>query len=87
MLPWGAVTLALGFGTLAPLRTAGAVGLAMLPDYDQRVPGVSHRGPTHTVWFALVVAVVLEALGGLAGRSTEPLAVVASLPSGSPARG
>ena len=49
MLPWGAVTLALGFDTLAPLGTAGAVGLAMLPDYDQWVPGVSHRGPTHTI--------------------------------------
>ena len=74
--PLGAVMLALGFDTLALLGAVGAVGLAMLPDYDQRVPGVTHRGPTHTVWFALTVAVVLAVVGGLAGCSTGPLAVV-----------
>lgn len=74
--PVGAVTLALGADTLALLGGAGAVGLAMLPDYDQRVPGVTHRGPTHTVWFALAVGVLLGVVGGLAGRSTGPLAVV-----------
>jgi inner membrane protein len=74
--PVGAVALALGFETLALVGAAAAGGLSMLPDYDQRVPGLNHRGPTHTVWFALLVALVLGILGGLAGRSTGPLAVV-----------
>lgn len=74
--PVGAVTLALGTDTLALLGGAGAVGLAMLLDYDQRVPGVTHRGPTHTVWFALAVGVLLGVAAGLADRSTGPLAVV-----------
>lgn len=35
----------------------GAVALARLPDYDRNVPFVTHRGPTHTLLFLLVVAV------------------------------
>ena len=58
--PVGAVALALGFETLALVGAVAAGGLSMLPDYDQRVPGLDHRGPTHTVWFALVVGVVLR---------------------------
>jgi len=30
----------------------------MVPDLDQRVPGIAHRGSTHTIWFALVVGVI-----------------------------
>jgi inner membrane protein len=60
--PLGAVVLALGFDTYALLGAVVAVGLAMLPDYDQRVPSVRHRGPTHTVWFALTVGLFLNSL-------------------------
>ncbi|ELY85952.1 metal-dependent hydrolase [Natrinema altunense] len=28
---------------------------ATLPDFDQGLPWIDHRGPTHTVWFALLV--------------------------------
>ncbi|HKL29358.1 MAG TPA: metal-dependent hydrolase [Natrialbaceae archaeon] len=62
IVAWGLQTLALVGGLLA-------VGLATLPDYDQRVPFVEHRGPTHTVWFVLLVAIPLGVIGGLAGRS------------------
>jgi inner membrane protein len=49
---------------------AGAVLLATLPDQDMRIPLVSHRGITHTVWFALLVGGVLGAAAGyLAGES------------------
>ena len=75
--PVGAVVLALGFDTYAVVGGVVAAGLAMLPDYDQRIPGLSHRGPTHTVWFALAVGILLGVLGGLAGRSAGPLAVIA----------
>ena len=75
--PVGALTLALGFGNLALLGAGGAVVLAMLPDYDQRVPGLEHRGPTHTVWFALAVGVVLAVLGGLSGAEHGLLSALA----------
>ena len=38
---------------LAALLTGGAMlWLAMLPDVDHRVPGIPHRGPTHSLLFA-----------------------------------
>jgi inner membrane protein len=36
----------------------------MVPDYDQRVPGIAHRGPTHTVWFAALVGLGVALAGG-----------------------
>lgn len=48
-----------------PLVVAGGVltsSLCMLPDADQWLPIVSHRGVTHTVWFMLLV-------GGFLGGS------------------
>jgi inner membrane protein len=36
----------------------------MVPDYDQRVPGIAHRGPTHTVWFAALVSLGVALAGG-----------------------
>ncbi|GAB7118227.1 metal-dependent hydrolase [Natrinema sp. JCM 9743] len=32
-----------------------ALAAATLPDFDQGLPWIDHRGPTHTVWFALLV--------------------------------
>lgn len=46
-----------GVGTLTVLL------LATLPDVDGYVPGVVHRGITHTVWAALVVGALLALLG------------------------
>lgn len=74
--PVGAVTLALGFDTLALLGAAAVAALSMLPDVDHRVPGIAHRGPTHTVWFVLGVAAVLGLLGGLAGSEAGPVAAL-----------
>ena len=56
--PVGFVVAAAGFRFLSLIGGIGVAALAMLPDYDQKVPGVDHRGPTHTVWFAVVVGVV-----------------------------
>lgn len=72
--PVGAVTLAVGFDTLALLGAAAAVALSMLPDVDHRVPGIAHRGPTHTVWFVIGVAALLGLLGGLAGSEAGVVA-------------
>ena len=41
----------------------------MFPDIDMDLPPVSHRGPTHTVQFAFVVAAVTGVLGGLLGHA------------------
>jgi len=46
------------------------VWLSMLPDLDQRVPLIEHRGVTHTVWFALLVGGVIGAGAGLLGANT-----------------
>lgn len=50
-----------GFTPLAVLGGLVVVGLARLPDKDQNLPFVKHRGITHTVWFALVVGLVVGA--------------------------
>ncbi|WP_134672323.1 metal-dependent hydrolase [Halorussus marinus] len=72
--PIAFILLVLGFRELAIAGGVGAVVLAMVPDYDQRVPGITHRGPTHTVWFAALVGSVLGVGGGLVGSSQGVLA-------------
>jgi inner membrane protein len=67
--PVGFALLLSGRPTLAVAGGAVVLALTPLPDYDQRVPVVSHRGSTHTVAFALLVGGVLSGVasaGGLA---------------------
>ena len=66
--PVGFLAYVSGVRSLAVLGAAGAVVLASLPDQDLRIPFVSHRGITHTVWFALLVAGVLGAGTAYVGR-------------------
>ncbi|MFC4438626.1 MULTISPECIES: metal-dependent hydrolase [Natrialbaceae] len=47
-----------------------AVGIANLPDIDQFLPRLPHRGPTHTVWFAALVGLLAGGGTALAARST-----------------
>ncbi len=71
---------------MAPLTaTLGLVGLGMsllavavcrLPDLDHDYDWLAHRGPTHTLWFALGVA-ALVAAGGYLGVSALPVDVPA----------
>ncbi|MBV0900179.1 metal-dependent hydrolase [Haloarcula salina] len=68
--PIGAVVSAAGFESLAVAGGVVAVGGAMTPDLDLRVPGISHRGITHTVWFALAAGVLL----GIAGYAVDSVA-------------
>lgn len=72
-------------------RVAGlalALGAARLPDVDQRVPFVAHRGPTHTVWFGGVTALgggvavgTITSLSGVELPALVPLAILAGLGS------
>lgn len=66
--PVGAALVSAGLADVALVVGAGSLWLAMLPDVDHRIPGISHRGPTHTVWFALLVAAVLGGTGVFVGR-------------------
>jgi inner membrane protein len=75
--PLGFLATALGFETAALVGGGVAVAGAMVPDWDQRVPFVRHRGPTHTVWFALGVGILLGAGGVLAGARTGALTAAA----------
>lgn len=50
--PVGGWLLALGHPIVAVAGGAGVLWLTMIPDWDLRVPFVSHRGPTHTLAFA-----------------------------------
>lgn len=74
--PLGAAALLADAPGLALLGGVVTVALASLPDTDFRLPFVSHRGITHTVWFALLVGGCLAAVGwGLAGAFGPPRAV------------
>ena len=52
-----------------------SLSLAMLPDIDQQLPQVTHRGFTHTIWFVLTVSLCGAGLGFL-------LATVFPIPGG-----
>jgi len=80
--PLGFAVTALGFPTAAVGGGALAVVLAMVPDWDQRIPGVAHRGPTHTVHFAGVVAVGTGLLGAGMGASVSDGTVLVTLAAG-----
>lgn len=58
------LAIAVGAVELAVAGAVIAVAGAMIPDWDTRMPGIQHRGITHTVWFALLVGVMLGAGGG-----------------------
>jgi len=65
--PVGLVVSLAGFTTLAAVGGAVSLALAPLPDVDQRIPLVDHRGVTHTLGFAAAVGAVLGAVGWLLG--------------------
>ena len=69
--PVGTALLFAGRADLAILGEVAMLALAMVPDYDLRVPFVKHRGITHTVWFALLVGVVGGGAGWLLGGRPE----------------
>lgn len=80
--PLGFVVIALGFPAAGVGGGALAVGLAMVPDWDQRIPGVAHRGVTHTVHFAAVVAVATGLLGAGMGASVSDGSPLVALGAG-----
>lgn len=74
-LPVGLGLVLAGRTELAVLGEVCVLAVASLPDVDHEVPLVSHRGVTHTVWFALLVGFGFGAVGWiLGGRPTTPAA-------------
>ena len=65
--PVAYAALSTGRVALAAAGLVVMVWLAMVPDLDMRVPGLSHRGPTHTVLFAAVVGLACGAGGWILG--------------------
>ncbi len=45
---------------------AGLLALATAPDADHYVPGLQHRGFTHSVWFAVLLGVAAASVAGAA---------------------
>src|SRR5699024_8860201 len=56
---FGALSADIATLPLVIAGTAVTSGLCMLRDVDQNLPFIKHRGITHTIWFALLVGVVL----------------------------
>jgi inner membrane protein len=62
--PIGHELVKVGRPLLAFVVGATMLGLAMLPDVDQKLP-IPHRGPTHSLLFAALVGVVFAGIGRL----------------------
>ncbi|MDS0298551.1 metal-dependent hydrolase [Halogeometricum sp. S1BR25-6] len=80
--PAGFALVRLGRPDLAFVAGATMLWLTMLPDVDHKVPGLPHRGPTHSLFFAALVggvfAGVARALSSVdAGLGDAGLAVLA----------
>lgn len=55
--PLGILVSLGGYTAVAIVGGLVCVGLSTLPDWDRRLPLLEHRGPTHTIPFALLVGV------------------------------
>ncbi|WP_440771310.1 metal-dependent hydrolase [Natronorubrum sp. DTA28] len=74
--PLGTVVGLAGHETAAIVGALACVALSTLPDCDHRIPGIEHRGPTHSVGFALFVGVGLAAVTAALVGASSPLAEV-----------
>jgi len=61
--PIAFVLLVVDRADLAVVIGAAMLSLAMLPDVDHRIPGIPHRGPTHSFAFAALTGGVFGAVG------------------------
>lgn len=68
-VPVGVTLVEASLGGLALVGAALTASLVMMPDYDQRLPFVSHRGVTHTLAFALLFGLALGAVAGTLGEA------------------
>ncbi|ELZ17270.1 membrane-bound metal-dependent hydrolase [Haloterrigena salina JCM 13891] len=71
--PLGTAVALAGHETAALLGALACVALSTLPDCDQKVPLVEHRGPTHSLVFALLVGAGLAGIAATFAGSGSPL--------------
>ena len=74
--PVGLAFVLAGRPAVAVAAGAGVLWLATLPDVDHRLPGVPHRGPTHSLAFAALVGALFGGAALLGGRTlgvTDPV--------------
>ncbi|WP_280536464.1 metal-dependent hydrolase [Halopenitus sp. POP-27] len=74
--PFGVGLFAAGADSLAVLAGAVMLWFTMLPDIDHRLPIVPHRGPTHSLLFALAVGGIFGGAGSLAASELGVTAAV-----------
>jgi len=66
--PLGFLLLAAGYESLALTGVVIVMGGSMIPDWDHKLPFLTHRGFTHTVWFALLFGLAMGGGGWLLGQ-------------------
>lgn len=68
--PIGALLSQAGLPGTALVGLAIVVSVFMLPDIDLKTPFLTHRGFSHTVWFALLAAGAIGAAGWYVGGTS-----------------
>jgi inner membrane protein len=64
--------LTASFGLLGIFMSMVTVAVCRFPDIDHNYTWLPHRGPTHTIWFAAGIALLITA-AGYAGLSVVPV--------------
>ena len=70
--PLGAAVAFAGYEPVAVLGALVCVSLSTLPDCDHRLPLIEHRGPTHTLLFAVLVGAGVAAAAAVFVGSSSP---------------
>ena len=79
LLAYAPVGLFVSISGYEPLAIVGgvvAVALSTTPDYDRRLPAIDHRGPTHTLVFALLVGAALAGGAAIVVSGPSPFSEV-----------
>lgn len=71
--PLGTAVALGGHETTAMIGALVCVALSTLPDCDHQLPVVEHRGPTHSLAFALLVGAALAAVAAMFVDAASPL--------------
>lgn len=75
--PLATALVAAGYSILAALGFGITLALAMVPDWDMRLPFIKHRGITHTVWTAIFIGAVIGWIAFILLDATAPAVVTA----------